>query len=67
VGGLLAPGGIACIEIGSRQAAAVAALLAAEGLAAAVRRDLGGNDRCLVVPAPDAATFRLESPAPAIT
>jgi len=40
--------GIACVEIGWRQAAAVTALLEAEGLAVTLRRDLAGNDRCLV-------------------
>ncbi len=46
--GLIAPGGVACIEIGFDQAAAVAALLAAAGLRATLRRDLAGRDRCLV-------------------
>jgi release factor glutamine methyltransferase len=46
---LIAPGGVACIEIGSTQAEAVSALLRAEGLSVALRRDLGGRDRCLVV------------------
>ncbi len=41
-------GGIACIEIGHTQAAAVTALLEKEGFAVACRRDLGGRDRCLV-------------------
>ncbi|HEU0065734.1 MAG TPA: peptide chain release factor N(5)-glutamine methyltransferase [Sphingomonas sp.] len=45
----IAPGGITAIEIGHDQAAAVTALLAAQGLAAAVRRDLAGHDRCLIV------------------
>ncbi|MBY0302041.1 peptide chain release factor N(5)-glutamine methyltransferase [Sphingomonas ginsenosidimutans] len=45
---LLAPGGVACIEIGWDQGAAVPALLAAEGLSATVRRDLGGRDRCVI-------------------
>lgn len=49
IGGQLAPRGIACIEIGATQAAAVTALFAVEGLAVAVRQDLGGRDRCLVV------------------
>jgi release factor glutamine methyltransferase len=40
--------GIACIEIGWRQAAAVTELLEAEGVAVTLRRDLAGNDRCLV-------------------
>ncbi|MFB0874638.1 MULTISPECIES: peptide chain release factor N(5)-glutamine methyltransferase [unclassified Sphingobium] len=45
---LIAPGGIAAIEIGHAQAASVSALLADQGLAVAVRRDLAGHDRCLV-------------------
>ena len=49
IGGYLAPGGVACIEIGSTQADAVTALFAAEGLTVALRRDLAGLPRCLVV------------------
>ncbi len=49
IGRQIAPGGVACIEIGTMQAAAAAALFEAEGLAVAVRRDLAGRDRCLVV------------------
>lgn len=45
---LIAPGGIACIEIGWTQADAVAALVEEAGLAAALRRDLGGRPRCIV-------------------
>jgi release factor glutamine methyltransferase len=45
----IAVGGVACIEIGATQAVAVTALLAACGLPAAVRRDLAGKDRCIVV------------------
>lgn len=45
---LLAPGGVACVEIGWTQGAAVRALFAAQGLAVQVRRDLGGRDRCMV-------------------
>lgn len=48
---LLAPGGIAAIEIGHDQAAAVSALLRDAGLAVTVRRDLAGKDRCLVATA----------------
>lgn len=44
----LAPGGCACIEIGHSQAAAVTALLTAQGLTVTRRRDLGARDRCLV-------------------
>lgn len=46
---LIAPGGCAVVEIGHRQAAAVAGLFAAVGLASDVHRDLGGRDRCLLV------------------
>jgi len=43
---LLAPGGLAALEIGHRQAAAVTAMARAAGLRElAVHRDLGGNDR----------------------
>ena len=45
---LLAPGGAAILEIGATQTAAVTALLEAQGFAAALRHDLGGNPRALV-------------------
>ena len=45
----IAPGGVACIEIGSEQGARAAALFRAVGLRVAIRRDLAGLDRCLVV------------------
>ena len=48
---LLAPGGVACIEIGHTQGAAVTAMVAAAGLRADIRRDLGGRDRCVVATA----------------
>jgi release factor glutamine methyltransferase len=48
---LLAPDGVAVIEIGSAQAAAVSRLVEAEGLRASVRQDLAGLDRCLAVTA----------------
>ena len=41
-------GGIACIEIGWTQAAAVTALLKNEGFAVTCRKDYGGRDRCLI-------------------
>ncbi len=44
----LAPGGVACIEIGATQGAAVSALIAAKGLAVRVRPDLAGRDRCVI-------------------
>jgi len=46
---LLAPGGLACVEIGSDQAAAAGALFAQAGLSVRVERDLGGRDRCLML------------------
>jgi len=46
---LLAPGGMACVEIGATQAASAGALFEAEGLQVAVRRDLAAHDRCLVL------------------
>jgi release factor glutamine methyltransferase len=45
----IAPGGIAAIEIGCTQAAALCALLAGVGLAGRVRQDLAGQDRCVTV------------------
>jgi len=49
IGRLLAPGGLAAVEIGSDQGDAVTALFAAHGLAGIVRRDLAGRDRAVVV------------------
>ena len=46
---LLAPDGVAVIEIGHTQTAAVLALAAAAGLSGRVAKDLGGRDRCLVL------------------
>jgi release factor glutamine methyltransferase len=45
---LIAPGGMAAIEIGASQAEAVTALFAAHRLTVALRRDLAGRARCLV-------------------
>lgn len=42
---LLAPGGIAVLEIGWTQGEAVSALVRVAGLTPAIRRDLGGRDR----------------------
>ncbi|PAX06936.1 peptide chain release factor N(5)-glutamine methyltransferase [Sphingomonas lenta] len=44
----IAPGGVACIEIGSSQGESAAAPFRAEGLTVDLRQDLGGRDRCLV-------------------
>ena len=46
---LIAPGGMAAIEIGATQAMMVSELLTAQGLRVAIRRDLAGRDRCLMV------------------
>lgn len=46
--GQIAPGGIACIEIGHTQREAVAAMLEHNGLSVDCRQDLGGRDRCLI-------------------
>lgn len=45
---LIAPGGMAAIEIGHTQAAAVTALFAEQGLKVALKQDLAGRDRCLI-------------------
>lgn len=45
---LLASGGVAVLEIGWTQGAAVSALVRAAGLAVAVRQDLGGRDRAVL-------------------
>jgi len=45
---LIAPGGVACIEMGWTQRAAVTSLLEAQDLVVECRRDLGGRDRCLI-------------------
>jgi release factor glutamine methyltransferase len=47
--GQMRPAGVACVEIGWTQAAAVTDLFAAQGFAVDCRRDLAGRDRCLVV------------------
>lgn len=46
---LLAPGGVACVEIGAGQEKAVSGLFAAEGFTIESRRDLRGIVRCLVL------------------
>lgn len=48
---LLAPGGVACVEIGAGQRPAAAILFEAQGLAVSFRRDLAGVERCLVLAA----------------
>lgn len=51
--GLLNAGGVAIVEIGYTQAAAVSAMAVAQGFATSVRRDLAGHDRCVVMQVPD--------------
>jgi release factor glutamine methyltransferase len=48
---LLAPGGIACFEVGAGQAEDVAALFTAEGLKASTQADLAGHARCVALTA----------------
>ncbi|KQN01221.1 protein-(glutamine-N5) methyltransferase, release factor-specific [Sphingobium sp. Leaf26] len=45
---LIAPGGMAAIEIGHDQKDSVSTLLRDQGLVVAARRDLAGHDRCLI-------------------
>ncbi len=49
IAALLAPGGIACIEIGAGQQAAVAALFAGRGFTISSRSDLSSIPRCLTL------------------
>lgn len=49
---LIAPDGMAAIEIGYDQKESVSALLRDQGLAVAVRHDLAGLDRCLIATHP---------------
>jgi release factor glutamine methyltransferase len=49
IGPLFAPGGIACVEIGAGQAAAVSALFAAQGFTIKSRVDLRGVVRTLIL------------------
>ena len=46
---LIAPGGLAAVEIGHDQAEAVAELLAAQGLQARLARDLAGRPRAMLI------------------
>lgn len=48
VPGLLASGGVAILEIGAGQAAAVAAIVEAAGLKAAIAHDLAGHARAII-------------------
>jgi release factor glutamine methyltransferase len=58
--GLLAPGGVAVLEIGHQQAAAVLALAAnvCPALSGNVRQDIAGRDRCVVLRAGDQKSRR---------
>ena len=47
--GVLAPGGVACIEIGWDQGESAARYFRDAGLSVDVKQDLAGRDRCLVV------------------
>ena len=47
--GLIAPGGVACVEIGAAQEAAVTALFGSRNMAISCRRDLAGRPRCLLL------------------
>lgn len=47
----LAPGALACFEIGSSQAAAVCALFAEHNFTTRVSQDIAGRDRCVIVAA----------------
>jgi release factor glutamine methyltransferase len=49
IGRLLAPGGLAAIEIGHEQADAVRDLLKAQGLAPTLARDLAGRPRAMLI------------------
>jgi len=49
LGGLLAPGGIALFEIGFDQGETAGALFRSAGFPVALRRDLAGRDRALVI------------------
>jgi release factor-specific protein-(glutamine-N5) methyltransferase len=53
---LLAPGGVAVLEIGHTQAASVTMLAEAAGFTAELRRDLAGRDRALILRIKDLAS-----------
>jgi release factor glutamine methyltransferase len=50
---LIAPGGVVCVEIGATQEASAGALFAAQGLGVALRHDLAGRPRCLMLRSPN--------------
>jgi release factor glutamine methyltransferase len=45
----IAPGGIACVEIGADQGESAGLLFKEQGLQVKLRQDLGGRDRCLLL------------------
>lgn len=49
LGDLLAPGGIACVELGADQEVDACALFAAQGFTISSRADLNGVPRCLIL------------------
>ena len=49
IANLLADDGIACLELGAGQSSAVAGICAEQGLKSAVRPDLAGHERCLLI------------------
>lgn len=49
IGAQIAHGGVACVEIGAEQGRSAGDLFRAYGLSVAVKKDLGGRDRCLMV------------------
>jgi release factor glutamine methyltransferase len=49
IGQQIAPGGVACVEIGADQGESTRRLFEAEGLDVGLRQDLAGRDRCLVL------------------
>jgi release factor glutamine methyltransferase len=49
IGRVLAPGGLACLELGAGQRDAAAALFAAQGFTPSSRRDFKGIERCLLL------------------
>ena len=52
IAALMSDGGAAFIEIGYEQRSSVSALLHAQGLDVAVRKDMAGHDRCLIATRP---------------
>ena len=60
--GVLTSGGIACLEIGSTQGDAVAALATSFGFVAKRVRDLAGHERCLVFSHADANIMLVAAP-----